>query len=387
MMQAVSTNFLNALLGSHQPIARVDAWRDGQLLSPDPGLPISDGSVTITAGQAIRTALAATVADPDGVWIPQADGALSPYGSELHVSLGVQAGTLVELVSMCWSPITVSTTSERWQTYHKPTGGMALVSRGQATQVTGTDRAQIIAAARFMARTQPVAATVLVEIGQLLQGVVPWHAPAGLADVAIPSGITYDDDRLKAVGDLAAVLNCDVILDSSGTATLITRGETDTGGQGGAAGQSVWTIPVRGGAVVTFDRELNADATYNGVIVRGTAFNGATLVGQAVITEGPLAWNGPFGQVPYFVTSATYGTQAQVDSAAKDELARLIVQRSQIVVISCVSNPALEIGDTVTIPAPHGNVDGVIVAAQWPLTPAPMQLSVSVNADELEGVS
>jgi hypothetical protein len=383
-MQSVSANFLGALTGSHRQIARVDAWRGGQLLSPDPGLPISEGSVTISAGQAIRSQVGVTVTDPDGTWIPTPDGALSPYGSELHIALGVQAGTMTELVSVVWAPITVATAAERWQSYRTQTGGMALVSRGQATQVNGTDRAQIIASARFMARTQPIATTVLAEIGQLLKGVVPWNAPSWAVDAAIPAGITYDDDRLKAVGDLAAVLNCDVIIDPTGTATLITRTASQPGVARDAAGSaSVWTIPVSSGAVVSFDKELNADATYNGVIARGTAFNGATLIGQAVIPDGPLAWNGPFGQVPFFVTSATYGTQAAVDAAARDQLDRLVLQRSQIIVISCVSNPALEIGDTVTVPAPYGTIDGVVMAAQWPLT----QLSVSVDADALEGVS
>lgn len=386
-MQAVSPYFLTALDGSHGHVVRVDAWRGGKLLSPDGGLPVAGGTITITEGQAIRTALSVTIADPDGQWTPQADGALSPYGSELHVQLGIRAGALAELVSIGWCPITVASTDERWQAY--PT---MVISRGQSTDVSATDRAQIIAAARFMSRTQPVNTSVFAEIASLLQGVVPWQAPTGLADGTVPAGITYTDDRLGAVNTLAAVLDQAVVFNPAGTATLAPRHDLDAEGNDNTSnpaplGAAVWTIPVHGGSVVTFARELNADATYNGVIVRGTAFNGSALVGQSVITTGPLAWDGPFGQVPYFVTSATLGTQAGVDAAAVAELARLVAQRSQIIVISCVSNPALEVGDVVTVPAPKGRLNGRVVSIQWPLTPGPMSVSVSVSSTDMAAVS
>lgn len=388
-MQAVSSQFLNALTGSHRMVARVDAWRNGVLLSPDEGLPISAGQVTITTGQAIRTAVSVTVTDPDGLWTPAADGALSPYGSELHVSLGVQVGALTELCSLCWSPITVASTEERWQAYRRVDQSTVQVSRGASTAVTATDRAQVVAAAKFLARTQPQAATVFGEIAQLLQGIVPWRAPTLIADAAIPAGITYEDDRLKAVADVAAVVHAELIFDASGTATLGAGVIVDADGIPNPVdgGTSVWTIPSQQDTNVSFTRELNADNTYNGMIVRGTSFGGQTIVGQAYITSGPLAWDGAFGRVPYFITSAVYGTQAAVNTAAVAELARLRRTRSQVLTISCVANAALEVGDTITLQAPKGTLTGVTTAIVWPLVQGPMQLSISVDPDELAAVS
>ena len=61
-VQTVTKAFLNALQGSHTQITQVDAYRGGRLLSPDGGLPVAGGQVTITAGQAIRTQVSVTVA-------------------------------------------------------------------------------------------------------------------------------------------------------------------------------------------------------------------------------------------------------------------------------------------------------------------------------------
>ena len=380
-VQDASQDFLDALRGSHTQVVQVDAYRGGELLSPEDGLPVAGGQVTITAGQPIRTQVSVTVADPDGVWAPAADGALSPYGSQLHVRAGVRAGALLQYFSLVWAPITTAQTSERWQPYQR-VDKTVQVSRGQSTEVTATDRAQVVAGSRFLGRTQPLASTVFAEIGQLLSGVVPWWAPpSGVTDKPVPAGITYQDDRLAAIGTLAAVVNADLIFTEEGVATLTPRA---------AVGASVWTVPLGPQdrpAVIAFDRELSADNTYNGVIARGTTFNGQPVIGQAVIGDGPMRWDGPYGRVPWFFDSAaTIGTQADANSAAINELARLQRERTQTLTVQCVSNPALEVGDTVTLTMANGTVDGLVMSATWPLVPGGMSLTVAVDPDLLAQV-
>lgn len=374
----VSPAFLAALGGSHRPVVQVDAWRDGVLMSGDTGLPITDGSLTISAGQTIRTRLQLTVADPDGVWTPDGDGALSPYGSELNVRMGVTTGSAAEVVSVAWCPIQVASTDEQWQVYRRAGGTQVTVVRGATTQVEATDRAQIVARAQFLAPTQPTQSTVLAEIAALLDGVVPWQAPAGVTDQAVPAGITYTDDRLAAVAALADILAMDVVVGGDGVCTLAGR----------ATSAPVWSIPAGdGGLRMSMTRELSADGAYNAAIARGTAFDGGALVGTATIDAGPLAWDGPYGQVPYFYSSPVLGTQAQVDAAAVSQLARIQAERVQVLAVECVSNPALEVGDTVLLPTRRGEIAGRVVSATWPLRPGPMQLQVTVDPLVLAGVS
>ena len=375
-MLPVAADFLDVLKGSHQQVCRVDAYRGGRLVSPALGLPVTGGQVSLTAGQAIRAQVSVTIADPDGVWAPKADGPLSPYGSELNIRLGVAAGRTYTLLSVVWAPITVARTSQRWQPYTR-VDKVVQVSRGASNDITATDRAEIVGGAKFMARTQPANSTVFAEIASLLRGIVPyWSPPAGVADKAIPTGITYADDRLAAIGDLAGVVNCDFIFRGDGVATLTPRAAFPI------PTSSVWALPSGPEGqppAVILDRELNRDGVYNGVIARGTSFNGTAIIGQAVIGDGPLRWNGPLGQIPYFVDSPTIGTQADADTAAAGQLAKLQAERAQTLTVETVSNPALEPGDVVSLALANGSVNGLVTALSWPLTPGPMSLTLSVD--------
>ncbi len=378
MKMSVSSEFLKALRGSRRYQLRVDAYEKGKLVASD--LPVADGSLSITEGQATRSRLTLTIADPDGRYTPVPGSPLSPFGPELHVQMGVKFGYNLEWVSMGWFPIVSTSSAETWAFYKKRYEDEPVrVNRGAVTTIEAVDRALWVGDYKFLSREQPTTGFALSEFSRILKGVVPWAAFAKanavqLSDVPIPSGFTYDDDRLGTAVNLAALMNAEFIFNEEGTATLIPR-EWNS--------YSVWTIgdgrDPDNAVRVSFDRTMTRDNMYNAVIVRSTNFGGSPIQGIKTETTPPLQWDGPFGRVPYFIDSPALGTQEAVDAAAIQEAANLIKNRLQVMNVECVNNPGIDVGDIVTLPAPRGTIEGRIVSATWPLKGQQMQLQVVVN--------
>ena len=373
-MQAMTVDALDALGGFFRPVVQVDAWRAGRLLRA--GLPVSGGSLTVTDGQAVRSRLTLTVSDPDGEFTPrQMSDPLAPFGSELHVKMGIRVGPMLETWSLGWFPVQSAESAEEFATYERPDepGRLYRVIRGASTLVEAADRAQRIAEDRFLNREQPSGA-VLAEVARLLAGRVPYEGAPGVGDRAIPADLTYEDDRLAAVGTLGDLVDADLVFTPSGSARLQPR----------AAGPVVWTIPDGpSGLRVSLTRRMQRDGVYNAVVTRGNTSDNVTLQRVLTLNEGPLAYGGPFGSVPYFHASSLLDTQAAVDAAAATTLARISQVKPQTVQVVCVINPAVEVGDTVRLPVPGGYVDGRVVEATWPLTEGETTMTLQVAVDPL----
>lgn len=379
-MQSTPSEALRVPTGTYQPIVVVDAFLGGKLMAAN--IPVISGSLAITGGQNIRSRLTMTVADASGLLTPKPGAPLSPWGGELHVKAGVMVGQIPELVSLGWFPIMTATTTEEWVTYYRPQepDRPYRVSRGLSVAVEAVDRAQIISDARFEDRVQPSHSSVLDEIATLLRGVVPFRVPGGITDHQIPSGTTYDDDRLGTFAKLANVCNCDPIIDPNGIATLLPQAPTTA---------PVWTIGAgTDGTLVAFSRKLDRDKIYNAVIARtAESTSGLYLQGRAVVTDGPLRYDGPLGRIPYFESLPVVTTQAAINRAAATTLARLTTRRTQSVDITTVPNYALEVGDVITLECPYGFINGEITVITYPLVPGPMTLSIAVDPVNFAGVS
>lgn len=379
-MQSVSTAFMDSLSGSVQPVVIVDVWRAGVLVARD--LPVTGGQVQITAGQAIRSRVTVTVADPDGDLLPRSmSDPLAPAGSELHIRAGLRIGAIDELVSLGRFPIMSAESSESWSPYRRPDepGVVLAVTRGGTVQLEAVDRMQIVKEDRFMATEQPSTGWVLNELDRLLRlsDVVPWRAPAGVGNEPIPPGTTYDDDRLAAVQKLAAVLDMDPIMDPEGICTLQRRG----------LGTPVWTIAGGdGGTRLAMTTRLSRDGLYNGVRFKGTGNDERTVIGTATLGEGPLAWGGPLKRIPLFAESPLISEQDSIDRAAQTRLATELKARVQEATVGCAWNPALEVGDTVNLQAPDSSLIPVrVIEATWPLVPGPMTLKVAGDPEQMAG--
>lgn len=380
-MQTVSDEFLRALRGPIEPIFQVNAWRQGKLIAQD--LPLGGGSVSMSNDSATRGKLNLIITDSNGKWRPTADGPLSPYGSELNVQVGlILTQGRKEMFSLGWFVIDRAETEEEWKTYTRPDepGVEYQVSRGQITTIDAPDRTRLVARNRFLTRTSPTSSSVMTEIANLLRGIVPFKVPASIPTQSIPVDLTYDNDRLSAVQALAESVDATTAMTPAGSLTLVPNSPTSG---------SVWYIPIGyHGALIKMQRSLDANEAYNAVIARGTTPDGVPLQSKiATVTSGPLAWDGPYGRVPLFYESSFLTTQSQVDQAAVTRLAKIVSRNQQLIDVTCVWNPAIELDDLVTIEAPLGDLQGRVQAINWPLQPGTMTLRLAVDQMQLEQVS
>lgn len=368
----VSSAFLAALQGSMQYVARADVWSEGKLVKQS--LDITAGSLSVSAGQAVRSQVSVTVADPDGLIRPTGDDStLSPFGPELALYAGIRLGSQVEWCPLGRFPITQVDVDQRWRAYQRKGESSPTLVPSGTVDVTAADRALWISEARIDPPTQPTGSgTVLSEIGRLLSGVAPWQAPSsGVTDVSVPASLTYSDDRMAAVQALADVVSADPVVTYDGTVTLLPR----------AWGSPVWTIQGgETGVLATWKRSKQRAGTYNGYIQQGgDPTTGTPRIGRAYVTSGPLRWR--YGlQLPYLATgSGLLTTQSAVDAAAAAGLAKMIGTRTETVQVECSPNPAVTVGDVVTLQAPRGSLPVLITAQTLPLTPGRMQLTCSAD--------
>lgn len=369
-----STSYTEALTGSFTYRVTADAWRGGRIVASN--LPVSGGSLAVTEGQTVRSRVNLEVTDPDGAYTPRALGdALAPFGSELNIRATVEVGPYSETFSLGWFPIQSAETEETFASYARPAepDRTYYVSRGATTHVEAVDRAQIVADDRFVGREQPSGGTVFAEVTRLLAGRVPYAGPGGgVSNAAVPSGLTYQDDRLKAVADLADAVSADLIFTPSGSAKLSSR----------VNGAVVWTIPEgTGGVRVSMRRVMTRDGVFNAVVQRGQTSDNQVLQSVRSIGDGPLAYGGPFGRVPYFAASPLLTTQEMVDAAGLTTLARISQLKPQTLEVVCVLNPALEVGDVVRLPIRGDYIDGRVVSMELPLieNQGTMRLGVAVD--------
>lgn len=370
-MQSVSADYLRMLSGSHRQYVTADAWFAGRLVYRN--LPIVDGSVSSSTGQEVRSTLTLTVRDPDGHLTPTVDGALSPYGGEIAIRAGMRRGSIIESVPLGRFVIMDPESSEQWKTYTGKGGSRTAVKRGGETQLSGSDRMVLVQDQSFLTRTQPAQVTVFAECRRILQGVVPWRAPAGVADKTLTANaVTYSEDRAAALTDLLDLVGCEPHADPLGVITAALKVPPLT---------SVYTIPRgAGGQLISMQRKLSRTGMHNGVIAQGTAFTGAPLRGFAVEQTGPLRWGGPFGKVPAYVDAPLATSQADINAAASAALTAERRTRWQEIGVQIVTNYSLQSGDVITVPTPKGQITGPITQITYPLKPtATMSISMSVD--------
>lgn len=370
-MQPHSSDYLRLLAGSAQQTVTANAWRGGQCVKQ--GLQIQDGSLTITAGQAVRASLQLTIVDPTGELKPRADGPLSPFGSEIELRAGMKRGTLRDVFPLGWYRIGSAAPAQRYREYRSDIDSTPkVVSNGAVIPINAVDRAVLVQRNLILVAAQPSKPTVLQEIAFLLRNTVPWQAPA-IADRPLSaSQVTYDGDRLKAVTDLADLLDADLIFTPAGVATLAVRNPPLVG---------AWSLP-RGqfGVVGSLETEMSSDDVHNAVLVRSTDFGGVPIHAVAADYTPGIEWGGPYGRFPLVIDSPLAGTVADALRMATNELALEQRRRWQVVKVQAACNYALEVGvDPVELVMPRGKIVGHTIAATWPLKPGLMSIDVAVD--------
>jgi hypothetical protein len=339
-MRPISDELAEILTGSRSGDRLVvRSWYDGQNTVAE--LPVSAWSLSWDGTRQVQGQLSLKVAD--------SDGALAPWGVEEPLGVGGSRLQCVyvsggESLDLGWYRITRSAPAESW-TVHSTAG--VWVSVGAEIPVQADDLTVLAVASKFLVPEQPASgATVLGEVRRLLDGIVPVTVAAGVSDRAVPSTVVYDRERMDAVEDLLETVNAAHRMTGDGILEVYPRAQT----------ASVATLAGGpGGVLVNVAREQSVDDLFNAAVSEGTVSSDGqsyAVVGRAFEQSGPLRWNGPHGQWPVFRQSPLITTQAQADADARTFLANRVSTRSVLLDVTCLPNPALQIGDRVTIAQP-----------------------------------
>lgn len=362
-------------------------WRDGDLVV-DHALDVSGWSLGWDAERQVQGQATLTIADPEGALAPwgMAD-ALAPGGSRLQLTQVIAPrGREPFRVPLGWWRIRESSPREQWRTY--PGGdGLVRVSGGGEVTVQADEETSSAVLSRLDAETVQED-TVVAEVRRLLADICSVVAHPDLVDGPVAPGYVYDEGRMDGVQDLLAMINAEYRMGGDGSLEIVpARGVGP-----------VWTIQGgEGGALIRTVRALSDSGVYNAVISTGEDKEGRPLVGRAYITDGPLAWGGPYGQVPLF-HRAVATTAGGVQRDAETTLANRQASGEIDLDVTCLTHPSIQVHDLVTVAATTvagvqplvGRVvqmDMVSVTGAGATAAKSMKLVVRVPAGSLEAIA
>jgi hypothetical protein len=369
-MRATPVGWADSIASSHRLITTVTPYYGGFRNGPD--VPITDGSITYDDTADLRRRLSITVPTrtPDGTdWDPgtATDAPLACYGQQLHVQTGIRMpyGTSV-LLDQGWYLI------DGWQ--KEDTDG--------TIDVTATDLRRLVADARLFTEDNPPSGSSYgTEFTRLINGILPVDLTAAPADSAINTNTVWDRDRDADLDKLCAAWGARWVVNDAGAAAVLPAYTAVTA----ATTPDLEVVDQSGGTIVTRQRSGERGRIYNTVVVTGNAsdsLDGFTPFAVALITDpaSPIRPDGPYGSVPRFYSSDLITAETQASQTAKNMLVTYsTVGRSEDV--TCVPNPALELGDVVRVTTAGRSFTGRVTAITLPLTAEGGAMGLTVSTE------
>lgn len=336
-MFPVTDTFLEALRSSHTVAVRVDAYSGSRLLASD--IPVSDGSVSVSAGTGVHRKLSLTVPDPSlwdllsgtGVELKAYRGIRYPGGAEEMVPLGVFSLDSQSTPVVAGGAISIDSAPDRW----------AAVQR-----------------ARFeLPRASTPGLTNLAQAIRLVTEVVKTTAETGrvttsnmLSASKITKAVLWDRDRDKAVADLATAAGVEIYFGPLGNliaADVPVR-----------QARPVWRVTTgRDGVMLGGTATRDRSRVYNVVVVLSTKTDGTPPFAPQIVADtdptSPTNVAGTYGRVPYFYSTGLIGSAAEARALGRNILSRT---RARFIDMTCEAmvNPALESGDTIAVTGLNG---------------------------------
>lgn len=321
---------------------QLDAWYvadliyDGERRLQD--VPVMDVSLQWDGGAQVAGSGSVTVIWSDlfgGSMIPERIGDMfSPFGAELQIDMMIGLGQ-VERVPMGRFVIESVPAATR-QLLDRAVGGLP-VNLGERIELRLKDLFHRVQRDRFPFPQSPSTVSMWQE-AQLLTG---FPTIRNTPDRTIPRSVTYDEDRLNALGELFALVDAWPHLTPSGQLT---------------ARPKKWGEPVdEFRHVASAPRVMDSDRTYNRVVVEGKNPDGDAVRAVAEVTDGYLrvrnsdGTRSPFGAATYFYQSDFLTTPGQCRLVADDMLPRVSRLRSVTRDVVEPLNPVREVGDVVLL--------------------------------------
>lgn len=336
-MKDVPEGLLGALEGSAtNTTIQFNVWYGGNLVYPD--LPVSEWSHLWEASRQVNGQCSATVIDDSGN--------LAPWGADDILGVGgsiLQSTIIVDDLSLdlSWQRISKSDPDETWQLGRD---GLTWISGSATIPIEAEDLTLVVAGSRFMSPEAPREdATVKQEIVRLLSGIMLVQFDAGITDKQVPKSIVYQEERMDAVDDLVAAINCRQRMTADGRMHVYLPPD-DT---------PVWTARGRAeGNLIQVSRAQDITTLTNAVVSRNTLENGRELQSIATQRVGPLATTGPHNIWPMSREANFALDQVAIAKDANTALANKIEDRVVEIPLRTVLHPGLEINDQIQVMVP-----------------------------------
>lgn len=327
MSITISDDALNSLYHGWTAHCRVESWLAGTLLADD--IPVSagweeaDGTLTVPERVTLTVPRRA-----DGVdWAPDTDDhPLAANGQRLRVSLGIGLG------------------GDRIEWFQR--GEFVIHDaepQGDSVAVEARGLLHLIDEARLVSPFQP-SGTFVSTIRALVEPALTVAFHADLTDRAVPSGVTYDEDRLGALYEVLDAWPAQLRTAAAGHLIVEPVGAT--------AG-TIWLYDAGPARIISDTAgKSSRDGAYTVVVARGTATDGGQVQGVAYDSStGPHAHGGPFNPlpVPFYFYSPLLTTVTQCRSAAATILARKQRDSVRPIEMSGVPHPVLQLRDQAII--------------------------------------
>lgn len=276
-----------------------------------------------------------------GSIVPREIGDLfSPFGAELQADVIISAGEFAERIPMGRFVLDRVPDAVEYAVAH-PHGGLPVVVESTVT-LDLADYFLRIARDSFPFPTSPRSKWMWEE-SQWLTGLPIFRS---IPDRALPSNLTFEEDRLDALGRVFAPSNARPALTPSGALTAVSKD---------------WSAPVdRLELVVEAPVEMRSENVYNRVVVEGKNPDpdGPPLIAVAEVTHGFLrarnadGSRSPFGGNTYRYASEFLTTQVMCQDTAAAMLPRVSRIRAVTRRVTEPFNPLREVGDVLTLVDP-----------------------------------
>lgn len=336
-MRDVSEDFIASLSGSRiDERVEVTVFREGNVLAQR--LNITEWTFSESMDQQVKGSFSCTVADDTGELIPyQMSDVLAPSGSTLVVDYVTPAHRmrLGEYLITGAEP-----SVDLFLRKGKVAAKMGLVKLSCADTTT-----RLVADRLLAPESPPANATIASEMSRLSRDTPIVFTPGTDGTKTVPSSVVYEKERMNALDDLAARAGGFIRVGADSTLQVVSSTPAMT---------PVWAI-VGGnsGTLISYSQKLSIDGIYNGVISTSSAGQDANtnFIGKAFENDGPLRWGGPLGYRPLFHSSSLISSEAEAKKDAETRLAGIVGKRVIDLAVTAVPNPALQVGDVVSLPA------------------------------------
>lgn len=309
-------------------------WRGGARVDnygPD-GLPFYRGGIHVDATRLTRRTLTGLRVDAtDDNW-----DLLSPVGTQLRCWRGFRYGPgRSELVPVGW--FTLDQLSE---TYGDDWDG---------TIDTAPDLMAKVQRARFLRpRTFPAGTLIRVVISTLLSEVLGAVDVTATSGAVLTSPAVYERDRIDTIEKACASIGATAWIGPNGTPHLANIPKL---------GAPVWTVDAGDdGVLYRATRQRATDEVYSAVVASGAQVDGSPPFKPQIAYDtdptSPTYYLGPFGSVPYYMTSEFFTSAPQAMAAAAARLPMVTAPRAQMS-LDAECNPALEGFDTIAVALPR----------------------------------